>query len=400
MHLPSDIVHKLKQENNLKEEYFLGPHAFYSKNAHRIIQEKEGYRPPFTHDADRIIHSLSFARYFDKTQVFFWIQSDIHQKRMLHVQLVSKIARELAEVFKLNVHLVEAIALGHDIGHVPFGHDGETILSDLCENHGIGKYFHNYGSVWFLQNIELQNLTLPVLDGILCHNGEIHHGILAPQDLELTWDQFTKDTTKLLNGKNKDPLPKTLEGCLVRVVDTISYISRDVLDAEHLKLLSFKDIPQHVRNQLGNSNREIINTLINDLIKNSYNQPYISYSNDTYQALEDLYKFNLEKIYLHPDKMTPLPTIKKAFKLIWDYYYDDLIQNKKDSKIYQDHLYLNLNQIKIRYPKINSLENYPYYKESPEIIVRDFIAGMTDQYFWNLAKDIDPTLDFERIIIY
>ncbi|MHA1718656.1 MAG: deoxyguanosinetriphosphate triphosphohydrolase family protein [Promethearchaeota archaeon] len=392
MSLPPEILEKIISERNKRDKIILGKFAYPNKLAKRMHNEAPDYRSSFTRDADRIIHSLSFARYFDKTQTFFWKNSDIHQRRMLHVQLVSKIARELAQVFRLNQDLVEAIALGHDIGHVPFGHDGERILSDLCEKHGIGCYCHNFGSVHFLQDIEMQNLTLPVVDGILCHNGEQHERLLSPSHVELTWKNHHKEIQDLIKDKKIDIYPKTLEGSLVRVVDTISYISRDILDAEHMGLLKFSDIPDSVQIILGNTNRGIINSLISDLITNSLDHNYLAYSEEVFKALTDLYSFNFKNIYMHKDKMKPLKIIKKAFEILWDKYYNDLIRDKTESKIFTDHLILNLNQIRTRLPQINSLQKYPYTKQEPEIIVRDFIAGMTDQYFWELAREIDNSL--------
>ncbi|QEE17010.1 deoxyguanosinetriphosphate triphosphohydrolase family protein [Promethearchaeum syntrophicum] len=400
MSLPPNILNRIIQENNERDDLILGKFAYPNKLAKRKHEESLDYRSIFTRDADRIIHSLSFARYFDKTQAFFWVNSDIHQRRMLHVQLVAKIARELAIVLNLNQDLVEAIALGHDIGHVPFGHDGEKILSRLCNKHGIGGYYHNLGSIHFLQEIEMQNLTLPVVDGILCHNGEKHHRMLYPSHIELTWENHEREIQKLLDSSEKNIYPKTLEGSLVRVVDTISYISRDILDAEHMGLLKFSDIPQSVQKILGNTNRGIINCLISDLIKNSIDCNYIAYSEDVFSALTELYSFNLNRIYLHEDKLQPLKIIEKAFGILWDKYYNDLTQKKTQSKIFVDHLELNLNQIKTRLPNINSLEKYPYARQMPEIIVRDFLAGMTDQYFWELAREIDPSLVFHPETVY
>jgi dGTPase len=402
MGLSTELQEQIIAQNKKKEQSTLGKHAFYSYNATRRTPEIASYRPPFTRDADRILHSLSFARFFDKTQVFFWVKSDVHQHRMLHVQLVSKIAREIANAIKLNEDLVEAMALGHDIGHPPFGHDGEVILNNLAKKHGIGNFLHNYESVWFLQEIEMQNLSLPVLDGILCHNGENHHRKLEPNRGQgrLTWADIQKDMEGLYNKTNLDPIPKTLEGCLVRFVDTISYISRDVMDAENLGFLKFSAIPENVKKTLGKSNRDIINTLITDLIRNSINRDYISYSEDVFNALQDLYQFNYDNIYTLPEKMKPLPEITKAFNLLWDHYYEDLIKQNKSSKIYTDHIELNLKQIKTRIPNIDSIAKYPYAQQPPEIIVRDFIAGMTDQYFWELAKNIDPTIKFEANLIY
>jgi dGTPase len=400
MQFTDEQIRAFIAQNTLNEQQLLGPYAFPSAKAIRKRVETENYRSPFTRDADRILHSFSFARFFDKTQVFFWVKSDLHSHRMLHVQLVSKIAREIAHILRLNEYLTEAIALGHDIGHVPFGHDGEYELNKLCVKHGIGEFHHNYESVWFLQEVEMQNLTLPVIDSILCHNGESHYNILTPKLENLTWEFHGKEMNDLLKGKNRDPIPKTLEGCLVRIADTISYISRDVMDAENLGFLKFDDIPDTVKDRLGKTNREIINSLITDVIANSLNKNQIGYSEDIYSALQDLYQFNYKNIYTHQNKMRHQPVICDAFHLLWDHYYDDLINDRKESKIFLDHLYFNLKQIRTRLPEINSLEKYPYARQPPEIIVRDFLAGMTDQYFWQLANELGPQLRFEPDEIY
>ena len=145
----------------------------------------EGHRQNFAVDADRILHSRAYTRYIDKTQVFYLISHEHISHRVLHVQLLSKIARTIGKFLRLNEDLLEAIALGHDIGHPPFGHDGERILSDLCEAHGIGPFLHSIQGVRFLDRLEKQgrglNLSLQVLDGILCHDGETHLERLSPQ---------------------------------------------------------------------------------------------------------------------------------------------------------------------------------------------------------------------------
>ena len=142
------------------------------------------YRQAFSVDADRILHSLAYARYIDKTQVFYLVKNDHITHRVLHVQLVSKIARTIGRFLGLNEDLLEAIALGHDIGHTPFGHDGERFLSRICEENGIGYFHHNLQSVQFLEKVERKgrgwNLCLQTLDGILCHDGEIHNERLLP----------------------------------------------------------------------------------------------------------------------------------------------------------------------------------------------------------------------------
>ncbi|MHA1584312.1 MAG: deoxyguanosinetriphosphate triphosphohydrolase family protein [Promethearchaeota archaeon] len=397
--IPKTLVERFKKENEEFETKFLQKFAYPTNKATRRIPEISDYRPHFTRDADRIIHSLSYARFFDKTQVFFWVKTDMKAHRLLHVQLVAKLAREIAQQLKLNFELVDAIALGHDIGHAPFGHDGEEIISNLCKKKGIGEYNHNQGSVWVLQEIEMQNLTLPVVDGILCHNGESHKAKLIPKFGELSWDRHQYEMDKVLYDHSYDPIPKTMEGALVRVVDVISYISRDVMDAENLGILKFEDIPEIVKNILGTTNREIINSLVSDLIKNSIDQPYIAYSEQIFDALQDLYRFNLKNLYLHPDKQPPLKIMKEAIHALWDHYYDDLVHERMDSRIFTEHLELNLKQIRTSHPEITTLKDYPYSKEPPEIIVRDFIAGMTDTYFWHLSRKLNPELIFEPKLI-
>ena len=123
----------------------------------------------------------------------------------------------------------------------------------------------------------------------------------------------------------------------------------------------------------------------------------IGYSKEIFQALERLYQFNLKHLYLHPDKERCLPQLKEAFRLLWDHYLSEFQQQKEDSKIYTDHIILNLNQIKTRYPEVNNYNSYSYLKNPDEIIVRDFIAGMTDQYFWKLVKELDPSLVLQPI---
>ena len=171
-----------------QESESLSPLATLNKNAVRRIDERKietGYRQAFSVDVDRILHSSAYARYIDKTQVFYLIKNDHITHRVLHVQLVSKIARTIGRFLGLNEDLIEAISLGHDIGHTPFGHDGERILSDICKKHGIGYFRHNVQSIQFLDKVERNgdgwNLCLQTLDGILCHDGEIHDRKMKPE---------------------------------------------------------------------------------------------------------------------------------------------------------------------------------------------------------------------------
>ena len=163
------------------------------------------------------------------------MENDHITHRVIYVQLVSKIARTIGRSLRLNEDLIEAIALGHDIGHIPYGHFGETCLSALCERYGIGKFFHNVQSVRFLDQIEDCDLTMQVLDGILCHNGEA-------DDLRVTaepcsgWAAFDKKVQDNADGR-RSRSAMTLEGCVVKFADTIAYIGRDLQDAREVGLI-------------------------------------------------------------------------------------------------------------------------------------------------------------------
>ena len=255
-----------------KEKERLSPLACPSTSAVREREEEaleKGHRQHFSVDSDRILHSLSYSRYIDKTQVFYLIKNDHITHRVLHVQLVSKIGRTIGRILGLNEDLIEAVSLGHDIGHAPFGHDGEKFLSDLCKSYGAGPFLHNIQSVRSLQNIERKgkgwNLSLQVLDGILCHDGELHSQSLAPAG-----GKNFESLYREMGEKKEDPAfnlyPMTLEGCVVRMADTISYIGRDIEDAIRLGLISRNDLPKECSEILGVTNGTIVYTLVEDLV--------------------------------------------------------------------------------------------------------------------------------------
>jgi dGTPase len=355
------------------EKQNLSPEA--TRNSEGIRQRREeyleiGYRQAFSVDTDRILHSLAYTRYIDKTQVFYLIENDHITHRVLHVQLVSKIARTIGRFLRLNEDLIEAIALGHDIGHIPFGHDGERILSELCRQHGIGHFQHNVQSVRFLDRVERKgrgwNLCLQTLDGILCHDGEIHNEQLMPRKKK-TFADLQQD----MHRKNSDPdaelVPMTMEGCVVRMTDTISYIGRDIEDAIRLGVIRREDLPEFSARRLGKTNGTIVYNLVSDVIKNSHGKPYIAFSPDISEALKELKAFNLERIYMNPTIKQHLKTIRQLFEITFEKFLNDLQAGNSDSVVFRQYL----------------ADMSPDYLESHrnEEIVRDFIAGMTDQYF-------------------
>jgi dGTPase len=237
LHKGSKLL-SVKEQLDAREQDSLSSFATLSKDGvRRQSPAQTGHRQAFALDADRILHSKAYTRYIDKTQVFYMVSNDHITHRVLHVQLVSKIARTIGRFLRLNEDLIEAIALGHDIGHPPFGHDGESELAKLCREHGLPPFQHNVQSVQFLEHLERKgrgwDLTLQTLDGILCHDGEIHSQHLRPNRdkdfliFDKEWAEKSRDPAKALR-------PMTLEGCVVRLCDTIAYIGRDIEDAIEL----------------------------------------------------------------------------------------------------------------------------------------------------------------------
>lgn len=336
------------------------------------IPDRENIRPVFFHDTDKTMHSLAYTRYIDKAQVFYLFENDHITHRVLHVQFVSKIGRVIGRCLRLNEDLIEAISLGHDLGHAPYGHDGEKVLNEICKDNGIGCFCHNAQSVRFLKEIEQKgnglNLSLQVLDGILAHNGEMLSEEYKP-NYGKTWQEFEEEYMNCFRDDNysKKIFPMTLEGCVVRISDVIAYIGRDIEDAITLKLIRRKEIPREICNILGNANDKIINTLVLDLIKNSYNKDYLAFSENVFKALYDLKKFNYENIYLNPRIKTQIPKIENMFRQLYQKYYLDLDKKKTDTDIYSyflnemDHSYIN--------------------NTDRKRLIIDFIAGMTDDFF-------------------
>jgi dGTPase len=362
------------------EESWLSLYATRSTQAiRRRFEERiaEGHRQNFAVDADRILHSRAYTRYIDKTQVFYLIDHEHISHRVLHVQLLSKIARTIGRFLRLNEDLLEAIALGHDIGHPPFGHDGERILSRICESQGIGPFLHSLQGVWFLDKVEKNgrglNLTLQVLDGILSHDGESHLERLAP-DREKTFAHLEEERGRLLADPKVSLKPMTLEGCVVRLADTISYIGRDLEDAITLNLVQREELPPLVTQRLGRTNGAIVYTLVADLITHSFEKNYVGYSPEVGQALKTLKDFNYERIYNNPLIKAQTPKIEGLFSSFWTRFLEDVRERRLDSPIWRDFL--------------SSMD--PVYLEScqPPEIVRDFIASMTDAYFLRQYEEL------------
>lgn len=358
----------------LQHEKNYSNNACFDKDAIRLFGNlSDDIRPNFFRDIDRIIYSLSYTRYIDKTQVFSKKRNDHISKRIIHVQLVSKIARTIGRALSLNEDLIEAQALGHDIGHVPFGHMGERFLNEISLKYNEGYFMHNVQSVRTLMYLEEngkgKNLTIQTLDGILCHNGEFVSDFYYPK--KKTKEEFLHDYELCYKDKDhaKSLVPMTLEGCVVRISDIIGYLGRDIEDAVRLGVFNFNEIPDSIKEILGDNNRDIVSTITQDIIENSLGKDYIKMSDKVYNAVKDLKKFNQIHIYDKANSIETQEKIKRMFNELFDYLYKAVENNDKNTRIYKIYLH--------------SMSDDYLKNTSTARKVIDYISGMTDDYFYD-----------------
>lgn len=352
------------------------------RNAFRIFpgQTEPDIRPPFFRDCDRIIHTLAYSRYVDKTQVFSLTTNDHITHRSLHVQFVSRIGRTIGRALQLDEDLIEAIALGHDIGHPPFGHEGERVLDEICRKHGIGRFHHNAQSMRFLMEIENRgkgiNLTVQTLDGILCHNGELIQEAYKPVK-EKSTAGLLEQYRRLFSGE-LDPgvlIPMTMEGCVVRISDVIAYIGRDIEDAIRLKIIHRDQLPETTRRILGDTNSSIINTLVTDLVSCSSGTDALSFSPPVFHALQEQFDFNYRTIYTNPEIKQELPKIKQIFHMLFDRYLDAVESGDLNHTPGLNHYLCGMS------------DEYRT-RNSPGRQCIDFLSGMTDDYLTGRFREL------------
>ncbi len=371
---------------NDRENGTLPDVAFKNENAVRRHESKDGvtiWRPTFVKDIDKIMYCPFYNRYTDKTQVFSLWKNDDITRRSLHVQLVSRISRAIGAALNLNLDLIEAIALGHDIGHPPFAHTGETFLDELHFKHTGRHFYHNIQSVRVLDKIFPYNINLQTLDGIAAHNGEVECEEYRPYPLK----DF-KEFDEIIEKCYTDPqvvqkmMPCTLEGSVVRISDIIAYLGKDRHDAMLTKIVSENTFCSE---DLGSINSEIINNLIVNVIENSYGKPYIKLDEEHFKAIRDYKLDNYAQIYNQTARVTRLDkTVRPMMEEIYTQLYDDLIKGNKKSPIYTHHIdYVNHNSGGYRREK-------PYATDEPHQIVVDYIASMTDNYFIELHAYLFP----------
>ncbi len=343
------------------------------------------WRPRFAKDIDRILYSPYYNRYTDKTQVFSLTRNDDITRRSLHVQLVSRIARTIGRALNLNLDLIEAIALGHDIGHTPFAHCGEVYLNELYNKH-TGRFFnHNIHSARVLDRIFPLNLSLQTLSGIAGHNGEIELSEYHPVPIS-SFEEFDGELEKCytIPGYANKLQPSTLEGNVVRISDIIAYLGKDRQDAASIQMVDNRQFSDSV---IGTINSEIINNLVVNIIENSYGHPYIKMDEDHFKAVQAYKKENYAMIYsTEPGRAILNRVVKPMMEEIYEQLLEDLRQDKQNSPILLHHIdYVN----RTRYSR-----PIRYGKEEPNQIVVDYIASMTDDYLIDLHRYLFPNSNY------
>lgn len=373
-----------KQIENDRRNDNLSAFGFNEENALRRNNERDkasAIRTAFIRDTDKIIHCPYFNRYADKTQVFSFYKNDDISHRILHVQLVSRIARTIGKALCLNLDLIEAIALGHDIGHTPFGHEGEEFLDELLFSHTGRHFSHNIQSVRVLDKIFPYNITLQTLNGIAAHDGEMELSEYHPKPLD-NFEEFDRQIEACFADKRnvRKLVPATLEGCVMRISDIIAYLGKDRQDAERAHIVSNAEFEGGA---IGSYNAEIINNLIVNIVENSYKKPYIKMDDKHFAALKKAKADNYELIYKNDSvKSAMRETVKPMMARVYERLLSDLENKNSASPIFTHHIsFVN---------KAHYKRDIPYEETAPNQLVTDYIASMTDDYFVDLYSYLFP----------
>jgi len=362
-----------ERREELERTVYFHPHATLSAHSRGRLRPEppDPVRTVFERDTHRILYSLSFRRLRHKTQVFLLPENDHIATRMEHALYVASISMTVARALGLNSDLVNAIALGHDLGHAPFGHEGEQALAEVVEPYGLvfEHELHSLRTVDHLAKLIGKqeaglNLSFEVRDGIVSHYGETAEPLVEPD--------FDKDPSRLYETRRGVDKPATLEGCVVRVVDRVAYLGRDLEDALRAHLVKEDDVPADVRDILGTANGPIIGVLVEDLIKgNSEHPKAVGFSERINSAVRSLYEFNYDRIYRHPRVARHHKNVHHIIKLLFERLYQHLKQGSEDDS-YKPGVFTQLEYF-VRYTSCEQ-------NADPAQVVMDFISGMTDNY--------------------
>lgn len=352
-----------------------------SEMIERERPREEDIRGSYYRDTTAIIHSSPFRRLKHKTQVFYAPSNDHICTRMEHVLHVASIASTICRPLGLDTELAWAIGMGHDLGHTPFGHTGEKIISSLSVERGLPPFEHEINSlraVDFLSNNGSGlNLTYAVRDGIVSHNGESLNKRIIPT--------FKKKDMKSLASRS-GLIPATYEGVVVRFSDTIAYLGRDFEDASRLGIVNSDDLPEIVKNRLGTTNSKIITALVNDLIQGADEDNGIGFSDYVFEAVESFSEFNYQNIYRSKIMNGYTEYFSRLINLIIDY-----LEKLYSSFGLEEEGYLEERNMLAAGFYSHMKEMYPVYMEkegSDKRMIMDYVAGMTDNFCLDCANEI------------
>lgn len=360
--------------------------AVYEKPA-RHDEDADLVRPAFVCDVDRILNNAFYNRCMDKTQVFPFYRNDDLTRRSFHLQLVSQIARKIGSALRMNTALIEAIALGHDMGHTPFGHGGERFLNDIYHRH-TGRYFnHNVHSVRILKDVATCRLSLQTFNGILCHCGEKAFAEYIPG----ACDSFAELADMMERcytepGASQTLRPNTIEGCIVRICDILAYLGKDRQDALNVGALSLEDYAL-ADELVGGTNAQIIQNATTNIIKNSIGRDCLAMDPEVFESLMRIKDDNSRNIYQSPEAHETLDgTIRPMMERLYERFRDDVVAGNEGSYIFRHHIDSWVMQFNPGYVDRNTLDD----------IVVDYLASMTDEYFIDLYNVLYPEDAFDK----
>lgn len=346
---------------------------------------KDPFRTEFQRDYTRILHSRAFRRLRQKTQVFISPKNDHLCTRLEHSLHVASVACTIAQALRLNTDLVEAIAMGHDLGHAPFGHKGEACLSRLAKKHGLGQFRHEFQSLRVVDNLERMypkhiglNLTFAVRDGIACHYGEGFERCLKPE---------RRKKPQRLAGIKRRQRPATLEGCVVRLADKVAYLGRDLEDAKEVGIVKPGDLPKTVTNTLGKNNKQIISRLVADIVAKSRGKDQIAVGARVCNALVTLYNFSRKAIYQHPTVAGRFSQVDAAMRFVFEQLLILVRSAKGSKKAWKGLEHREEECIKVLVAFLGK-DLRDWRELRPARLVIDFIAGMTDSFLIESFKEL------------
>ena len=362
----------------LEDEEKLSPFAKKSSESlgRKSLMKRDPFRLEFARDETRILHSPPFRRLKHKTQVFLSPNNDHICTRMEHVLHVSSIAAVIGRCLNLNIDLINAIAKGHDLGHPPFGHAGERVLDKVLQAKGVSSGFmheiHGLRVVDKLTNYgDGLNLTFEVRDGITTHCGERFERSIVPDR--------TRNLMELESIDDRCFYPATLEGCLVRMVDRIAYLGRDLEDAIKAGLIRKADIPGDIAKNLGTENGKIIGTFVNDTIASSVGKDAIEMSEDVFNYMYQLKEFNYAHIYLHPEVSRKSQKAAHIIELLF-YELEKVYENSERGRN-NTYIHTITKEAPVMEVFFNFIKNTNYNDQTaPWRLITDYIAGMTDLF--------------------